>query len=88
MNHKIKAALREPKTPEPVLPDTMTEAEFLRFLNKQLRARGAKSGFANQIGVSRAFITDVCRGNRKLSARITNPFGYRFRLVPVIEKLK
>jgi len=58
-----------------------TYEEMQKMLYRDCVSAGGQSAWARKHKVSAQFISDVLRGNKKISASVANKLGYRRQMV-------
>ena len=55
--------------------EILDESEIRKMIRRECKEFGSLRNFANHLGVSAAFVSDVARGNREPSGKILKHFG-------------
>jgi plasmid maintenance system antidote protein VapI len=57
----------------------------LEALRAKIKALGSQSAVARELGITRAYMSDIVRGRRGISPRIANSLGFKKRVVFEVE---
>lgn len=54
----------------------MSQDEFIEFLRNHIAEHGTQQDFAERIGVTPAYVSDVLRGQRKPGKKLLDAMGF------------
>ena len=77
-----------PKRKEPIVRRTFSEREVQDMILMKVEQLGTQAALARELGVSRAFVCDLCQGFRLPSERVLDYLGLEKCYRPVIYQKK
>lgn len=77
-----------PKRKEPIVQRTFSEREVQDMILMKVEQLGTQAALARELGVSRAFVCDLCQGFRLPSERVLDYLGLEKCYRPVIYQKK